>query len=170
MSSYVLKNLGVKAGPVFTVFYYFEGPGVIVELGYLTNDSDYKYLTSSNAKKEMATAITDAIITYFKALDGRSVEVASEVVEQPVDGVKEVDEGYTIQLISSTYSVDTNDYQFRDYKGKVKELLGSGKYKFKYCYGTYRSAAEAKVALRDVRETFKDAYVVYFRGGEIIKM
>ena len=54
MSSYGLKNLGVKAGPVFTVLYYFEGPGVIVELGYLTNDSDYKYLTSKNAKKEIS--------------------------------------------------------------------------------------------------------------------
>ena len=169
MSSYGLKNLGVKAGPVFTVLYYFEGPGVIVELGYLTNDSDYNYLTSKGAKTEMATAIADAIIAYFKALDGSCAEVVEEVVEEvrPSE-VKELKEGYTIQLISSMHSVDVNDYQFKSYKGKVKELIGTGKYKFKYCYGAYTTSAEAQEALKSVRETFKDAYVVYFSGGEIV--
>lgn len=170
MSSYGLKNLGVKAGPVFTVLYYFEGPGVIIELGYLTNDSDYNYLTSKGAKTEMATAIADAIIAYFKALDGSCAEVVEEVVQEPVQSeVKELTEGYTIQLISSMHSVDVNDYQFKSYKGKVKELIGTGKYKFKYCYGVYATSAEAQEALKGVRETFKDAYVVYFQGGEIVK-
>lgn len=170
MSSYGLKNLGVKAGPVFTVLYYFEGPGVIVELGYLTNDGDYNYLTSKGAKTEMATAIADAIIAYFKALDGSCAEVVEEQPQEPQKSEsKELAEGYTIQLISSMHSVDTNDYQFKSYKGKVKELIGSGKYKFKYCYGTYQNSAEAQEALKQVRESFKDAYVVYFQGGEIVK-
>ena len=172
MSKYGLKNLGVKAGPVFTVLYYFEGPGVIIELGYLTNDHDYNYLVSKNAKKEMATAITDAIIDYFKALDGSSAEVVVEAVQTSAERVqseaKVVDEGYTIQLISSMHSVDVNDYQFRSYKGKVRELIGTGKYKYKYCYGTYSTSAEAQDALNEARKTFKDAYVVCFKGGEIV--
>lgn len=178
MSSYGLKNLGVKAGPVFTVLYYFEGPGVIVELGYLTNEHDYNYLTSKNAKKEMAKAIADAIITYFKALDGSSAvdtveesvaEQPAEQVEQQSDKVEALAEGYSIQLISSTYSVDVNDYQFKAYKGKVKELIGSGKYKYKYCYGEYATSADAQKDLAEVRKSFKDAYVVRFKGSEIVK-
>ena len=173
MSKYGLKNLGVKAGPVFTVLYYFEGPGVIVELGYLTNESDYKYLTSKNAKKEMATAIADAIISYFKALDGSSVEPVAEVANEQSPEVQsvvaEVAEGYTIQLISSMHSVDVNDYQFKSYKGEVRELIGTGKYKYKYCYGVYSTPSEAQGELKEVRKTFKDAYVVYFRGGDIVK-
>ena len=178
MSSYGLKNLGVKAGPVFTVLYYFEGPGVIVELGYLTNEHDYNYLTSKNAKKEMAKAIADAIITYFKALDGSSAvdtveesvaEQPAEQTEQKSDKVEALAEGYSIQLISSTYSVDVNDYQFKAYKGKVKELIGSGKYKYKYCYGEYATSADAQKDLAEVRKSFKDAYVVHFKGSEIVK-
>ena len=178
MSSYGLKNLGVKAGPVFTVLYYFEGPGVIVELGYLTNEHDYNYLTSKNAKKEMAKAIADAIITYFKALDGSSAvdtveesvaEQPAEQTEQKSDKVEALAEGYSIQLISSTYSVDVNDYQFKAYKGKVKELIGSGKYKYKYCYGEYATSADAHKDLAEVRKSFKDAYVVHFKGSEIVK-
>ena len=67
------------------------------------------------------------------------------------------------------HSVDVNDYQFKSYKGKVKELIGTGKYKFKYCYGAYQTSAEAQEALKQVRETFKEAYVVCFQGGEIVK-
>lgn len=186
MSKYGLKNLGVKAGPVFTVLYYFEGPGVIVELGYLTNDHDYNYLTSKNAKKEMATAITDAIISYFQALDGSSEEVVPESTpETKVEGVakspaepmqieaQEVaetqTEGYTIQVMSSTKPVSVESSQFKAYKGRVQEFIGEGQYRYKYCYGAFSSVADAKSALSEVKKTFKDAYVVHFRGNNIVK-
>lgn len=170
MSKYGLQNLGVKAGPVFTVLYYFEGPGVIVELGYLTNEHDYNYLTSKNAKNEMATAIADAIITYFKTLDsGEEQTSVEESVEEVKEEPKELSEGYAIQLISSSYSVDTNDSQFKSYRGKVRELIGSGKYKYKYCYGSYATSADAQADLAEVRKIFNDAYIVRFKGVDIVK-
>ena len=186
MSKYGLKNLGVKAGPVFTVLYYFEGPGVIVELGYLTNDHDYNYLTSKNAKKEMATAITDAIISYFQALDGSCEKVVSEPtpetkvesdVKSPAEPVQieaqEVaetpTEGYTIQVMSSTKPMSVESSQFKAYKGRVQEFIGEGQYRYKYCYGAFSSVADAKSALNEVKKTFKDAYVVHFRGNNIVK-
>lgn len=177
MSSYGLKNLGVKAGPVFTVLYYFEGPGVIVELAYLTNAEDYKYLASKGAKSEMATAISDAIVSYFKALDGDVAEVSTEepvtepmtaTVEEEDEAVEPLTEGYTIQLISSMVEVDTKDYQFKEYKGRVMQLMGSGKYKYKYCYGTYASKEDTAKDLAEVRKSFKDAYVVRFKDGKIV--
>lgn len=178
MSSYGLKNLGVKAGPVFTVLYYFEGPGVIVELAYLTNAEDYKYLASKGAKREMATAISDAIVSYFKALDGDATEAepTEERTEEPAVEPKAEEqaepdvltEGYTIQLISSLVEVDTKDYQFKEYKGRVRQLIGSGKYKYKYCYGSYRAKEDANADLAEVRKTFKDAYVVRFKDGKIV--
>uniref|UniRef100_UPI004055F463 N-acetylmuramoyl-L-alanine amidase family protein n=1 Tax=Alistipes sp. TaxID=1872444 RepID=UPI004055F463 len=187
ISEYGLANLGVKAGPVFTVLYYFEGPGVIVELGYLTNTNDYDYLTSKGAKKEMATAISDAIVCYFKALDGiadeePAVEAAEEsagvavshsvtvnaVEADAVADAEPLTEGYTIQLISSTVEVPTDDYQFKGYKGRVAQYMGTGRYKYKYCYGSYASAEQAKEDLAEARKTFKDAYVVRFKDGNIV--
>ena len=177
MASYGLKNLGVKAGPVFTVLYYFEGPGVIVELGYLTSPDDYKYLASKGAKNEMATAISDAIVSYFKALDGGAEaesgeEQASVAVEAVVPAVEEPEavltEGYTIQLISSPTEVDTKDYQFKSYKGRVVMYLGTGRYKYKYCFGSYASKEAAADDLAEARKTFKDAYVVRFKDGNIV--
>lgn len=178
MSKYGLKNLGVKAGPVFTVLYYFEGPGVIVELGYLTNEHDYNYLTSKNAKKEMATAITDAIITYFEALDSSASVVEEAVADTATETSatsatqsqsQNLSEGYTIQVMSSMNSVDINGSQFKGYKGKVQEFMGEGTYQYKYCYGAFSSVAEAKEALKEVKAEFGDAYVVRFRGNNIVK-
>jgi hypothetical protein len=56
-----------------------------------------------------------------------------------------------------------------NYKGKVRELIGSGKYKYKYCYGSYAASADAKQDLAEVRKIFKDAYVVRYKGLEIVK-
>lgn len=177
-----LKNLGVKAGTVYTVLYYSECPGVIVELAYLTNADDYNYMMSKGAKDEMATAISDAIITYFNTLDGMHSTEGAESVEQSVEKQetaettettakeepKELSEGYTIQLISSSKEVDIHDSQFKSYKGRVRLVMGSGSYKYKYCYGAYATSAEAKADLAEVRKSFKDAYVVRFRDGAIV--
>lgn len=183
MAKYGLRNLGVKAGTVYTVLYFFEGPGVIVELGYLTNDADYKYLTSKSAKDDMAEAISDAIVAYFTSLDGGAVEDTSAAesddsaegaesvatdAEDASEEAQEATEGYAIQLISSLKEVDIYDYQFHEYKGRVRLLMGSGRYKYKYCYGSYATATEAREELAEVRKRFKDAYVVKYRDGVIV--
>ena len=177
MASYGLKNLGVKAGTVYTVLYYSECPGAIVELGYLTNDKDYAYLTSKNAKKEMATAVCNAIITYFKALDGgRDDDSEAEGAAQSEEAsagsdaasADELTEGYAIQLISSAKEVNTSDSQFKSYKGRVWLVMGSGSYKYKYCYGKYTSREAAQGDLAEARKSFKDAYVVKFRNGAVV--
>ena len=46
--------------------------------------------------------------------------------------------------------------------------MGSGSYKYKYCYGAYATLAEAKADLAEVRKSFKDAYVVRFRDEAIV--
>jgi N-acetylmuramoyl-L-alanine amidase len=176
MAKYGLKNLGVKVGTVFTVLYYSECPSIIVEMGYVTNKDDYAYLTSKNAKKEMATAITNAIVTYFTTLYG-AVESSQETTEESAEEAKSEEvksaegeilaEGYSIQLISSATEVDTSDYQFKEYKGRVRLIMGEGKYKYKYCYGSYKTSADATEDLGAVRKVFKDAYVVRYKDGAI---
>lgn len=176
MAKYGLKNLGVKVGTVFTVLYYSECPSIIVEMGYVTNKDDYAYLTSKNAKKEMATAITNAIVTYFTTLYGAvesSQETTEETAEESVAEAKSAEgeilaEGYAIQLISSATEVDTSDYQFKEYKGRVRLIMGEGKYKYKYCYGSYKTSADAAEDLGAVRKVFKDAYVVRYKDGAIV--
>lgn len=173
ISKYGLGSLGVKSGKIWTMLYYLEGHGVLVEIGYMTNPSDLAYITSDKGKKEVATAIADAIASFFKGLDAISSDdsventASAESVAANVsqDGLTE---GYAIQLISSKCEVDVNDYQFKSYKGRVRLLMGTGSYKYKYCYGSYATREAAKSDLADVQKIFKDAYIVYFKGDAII--
>jgi N-acetylmuramoyl-L-alanine amidase len=77
--------------------------------------------------------------------------------------------GYTIQLISSKTKVNINDSQFKSYRGRVMLVMGTGSWCYKYCFGSYASAEEAKSDLAEVRKSFKDAYVVRYEAGKLVK-
>ena len=78
-------------------------------------------------------------------------------------------EGYAIQLLASDKRVSGNDSQFKSYRGKVECYEGSGVLKYKYCYGEYKSREEAQRNLSTIRRTFKDAFVVHYKDGRIVK-
>lgn len=178
-----LGSLGVKSGKIWTMLYYLEGHGVLIEIGYMTNPSDLAYITSDEGKKEIATAITNAIVSFFNGLDAISGdEVAPQAASSTTSASSStsktpqtesvageaVSKGFTIQLISSLSEVDIYDYQFKGYKGRVRLLMGTGRYKYKYCYGSYSTREAAKRDLAEVQKTFKDAYIVYFEGENIL--
>ena len=178
-----LGSLGVKSGKIWTMLYYLEGHGVLIEIGYMTNPSDLAYITSDKGKKEIATAITNAIVSFFNGLDAISGdEVAPQAASSTASASSStsktpqtesvageaVSKGFTIQLISSLSEVDIYDDQFKGYKGRVRLLMGTGRYKYKYCYGSYSTREAAKRDLAEAQKTFKDAYIVYFEGENIL--
>ena len=78
-------------------------------------------------------------------------------------------EGYAIQLLASDKRVNGNDQQFKSYRGKVECYEDGGVLKYKYCYGEYKSREEAQRNLSTIRRTFKDAFVVHYKDGRIVK-
>jgi hypothetical protein len=46
--------------------------------------------------------------------------------------------------------------------------MGTGRYMYKYCYGSYATREAAKADLIEVKKSFKDAYIVYFEGNNIV--
>ena len=102
------------------------------------------------------------------AVEETSTSASSAATTPEVEEQAELTSGYAIQLISSTYEVDIRDYQFKSYKGRVRLLMSTGKYKYKYCYGSYATREAAKHDLEEARKTFKDAYIVYFEGDKIV--
>ena len=91
------------------------------------------------------------------------VESKSEVADA-ADG-----EGYTIQVLASNKQISLNDTQFKSYRGKVKCYIGAGALKYKYCYGSYSTRAEAQRNLATLRRTFSGAFVVHYDDGKIVK-
>ena len=99
-------------------------------------------------------------------------EVKSQSVnssETPAPKEKDLQEGYTIQLMASDKQIKSSDAQFKSYRGKVKSYIGSGVLKYKYCYGSFSSRSEAVRELMAVKRSFKDAFVVRYSQGKIVK-
>lgn len=102
------------------------------------------------------------------AASGQSAEA-----EQPAEAAEvekpEVEEGYTIQIISSNRRIGLNSPSLKIYRGKAREMIGTGKLPYKYCVGRYPTRAAAVKALPAVRKRFSDAFVVHYKGDKIVK-
>jgi N-acetylmuramoyl-L-alanine amidase len=60
-----LTNKGVSYGN-FEVLRDNDEPAVLLELGYINNDTDYKEIKSANYQQQAANAITQGLLKYFQ--------------------------------------------------------------------------------------------------------
>lgn len=108
-----------------------------------------------------------------KAQDSKAQEIAKPqpAVEKTVEPKSEdkVQSGYTIQLLASDKKISSKDSQFKSYRSKVECYVGGGVLKYKYCYGSYPTRQAAQRDLAEVKRSFKDAFVVRYEGGNIVK-
>ena len=180
------------------VLYATDMPSVLTELGFMTNKAELAYMKSEKGQNELARMLCNAVKEYFAHLDGTASAVVSDnvvaeepapIAEESVAVVKEKEaepakqevvtdktetaessaEGYAIQLLASDKKLKTSDAQFKTYRGKVKCYEGSGVLKYKYCYGEFATRAEAQKNVAAVRNVFKDAFVIHFSDGKIVK-
>lgn len=173
---------------IWTVLYWLEGPGALVELGYMTNPEELAYMNSTKGQTELSDALSDAIVQFIKNLNAmqqytemgdaseqtESTEVqqsqpSSEESPVATDTTDASGVGYAIQLLSSKTELSIDDSQFKAYRGRVAKVMGEGAYKYKYCLCGYKSRSDAQADLEEVRKSFKDAYVVYYEAGCIVK-
>ena len=180
------------------VLYATDMPSVLTELGFMTNKSELAYMKSEKGQNELARMLCNAVKEYFAHLDGtasamvsdnvveevpaamekenlvaENVSVAEpakqEVVADKTETIEASAEGYAIQLLASDKKLKTSDAQFKTYRGKVKCYEGSGVLKYNYCYGEFATRAEAQQNVAVVRKVFKDAFVIHFSDGKIVK-
>lgn len=170
---------------IWTVLYWLEGPGALVELGYMTNPEELAYMNSTKGQAELSDALSDAIVQFIKNLNAMqqytemgdaSEQTESTEVQQSQPSSEESPAatdasgvGYAIQLLSSKTELSIDDSQFKAYRGRVAKVMGEGAYKYKYCLCGYKSRSDAQADLEEVRKSFKDAYVVYYEAGCIVK-
>jgi N-acetylmuramoyl-L-alanine amidase len=177
------KFRGVKIYPekVWTVLYPLRSPGVIIEMGFMTNASELKYISSDEGQRQIAKAITDGIVEYLDYLEQMTVNetpaTETTTTETPVQSAEQkaerateqqkLNEGYTIQLMASASQLEITKSRFGTLSDNVEEFLGGGNYKYKYCYGRYTSREEARADIEKVHAIFADAYIVCFEGSSL---
>lgn len=188
------RSRGVKP-QLLRVLYATDMPGVLTEIGFMTNAQEMAYMKSEKGLNEIARNIyqgirdySDYVLKIRGAGDSRPAAAASAApaakdsstkaagAEKKAAGAekKAAEAGqpslhYAIQILASNKAVSLRSSQFGAYRGKVQQYLAEGRFPYKYCVGEYADQKEAQKRLREVRKHFPEAFVVSCRGDRIAK-
>ena len=136
-------------------------PSVLVELGFLTNKREGRYLNSSKGQKQMAASIASAIKKYVNQLKLNTVDTA-----EMVDFDNKIE--FKVQLASGRKNIPTKPYNFKGLKNV--ERVKVGKF-YKYYYGNTSNYKDVKKSLSKAKEKgYTSAFVVAFKGNEKISV
>ena len=155
-------------------------PSILVELGYISNAEESKYLASDAAQKRLSNCISKAFDSYYADLMKLNGTQYAEVVspatpvanegkdamkEEPtiVESAKDDAPVFKVQFLSSSKKLAKGDSAFKGL-APVEYYYDRGLYK--YTHGASADYNEILRIKRKVNEKFKDAFIVAFVKGE----
>ncbi len=169
------KDRSVKSAP-FWVLHHSYMPSVLVELGFLTHNSEGKYVNSKKGRKEMAKEIANGIIAYKKNIalatsDFQNPVITEEEIEEAiVEAEEKIYDGVTfkVQLAASSKKLATKAYNFKGLS-EISRNEEDGLYK--YYYGETSDYNKIQLMKTYAREKgYSGSYVVAFIDGKKVRL
>jgi len=153
-------------------------PAILVEIGYISNATEEKYLMSEIGQIRIAAAIYNAFAQYRKNVEDRTplrkanidttsepVKVTENISENVPEQIPDSDAWLYVQVLASKSPIPAGSSNFK----KVKDIvtITSSDY---YRYGVLktRDMAEAEKKLKEIRSLFPDAFITAASKGKII--
>lgn len=173
------KTRGIKQQPLW-VLDAATMPGVLIELGFLSNKEEGEFLNSDEGQNQMAKQIADAIIKYKREYfsedspvgDVKSAEKPEkkEIVDSIVAKIEDntatdVKDGvYKVQLFASSKKRELNS---PDFKGLKNISFTFENNLYRYYYGKSSDLNEARKMYEEAKKHgFSDAFIVTNVGGK----
>ena len=152
---------------IFQVLVEANMPAVLVELAFISNNNEYKYLSSKDGQEAIAERMFQAFKSYKTQYD-MSLNItptgpAPTVTDIPEPQVQaqpqEVNYPYfSIQVMSGVKVIDSADPVFKGLS--VEKYRPSGSNTYKYIVGKYATRQEAQADLPNVRKKVPEAFVI----------
>ena len=158
---------------IFQVLVEANMPAVLLELAFVTNPTEYKYLSSDTGQKEVAERLFKAFRSYKAKFDS-SVNVTSTAAESNAAVTAKTEKSpsgdkstsyYSIQVMGLGRKLEPGDSAFKGLKCEGIKSASSNIYK--YVYGKFSTKTAAMEALSDVKAKFPEAFVVVVEGDEV---
>ena len=183
------KTRGIKQQPLW-VLDAATMPGVLIELGFLSNKNEGEYLNSDEGQTEMARQIANSIIhykrEYFNESDNndyvkpvvktykpepkaepKSKETVDTVITKSQDTLIVIPGQalYKIQLFASSKKKDLNS---NDFKGLKDISFTFENNLYRYYYGKTSDITETKRMNNEAKNHgFIDSFIVLFADGKV---
>lgn len=159
---------------IFQVLVETNMPSVLLELAFISNPTEYKYLASSSGQEEIAERLFQAFKSYKTKYDASlnvnpvpmeeaARENSAEQSENVPDASEEV--WYGIQIMSLGRRLDAQDSALKGLKAEALKAPDGRIYK--YVTARSGSAREAKAQLQQVRKKFPEAFLVKVAGTTV---
>lgn len=155
----IVKSRGVKQGP-FLVLWKATMPSILVELGFISNETDSRLLGNKYNHITFAKRIFAAFEEYKKQYEKNSPACTGPSPENSESG-----EYFAVQLFAIRKVLDANAPELKNLRA---EYFPEGNL-YKYVTGKYGSETEAAAGLKEIRRKFPDAFIVKVRNGRIVK-
>ena len=151
-------------------------PSVLIELGYISNRAEERYLNSEQGQNTLANSIYNAFTEYKKEYDKRNKYAISGNVNQEAtsdsnlyasnssDTSTQIE--YKIQFLTAPRKYNAGSRVFKGLDNVEYYIDGNT---YKYTYGSSKDEQSLYPLLREVKTKFRDAFIVEFRNGRRIK-
>lgn len=176
------KNRGVKQAPIW-VLDATVMPGILVELGFISNKKEGAYLNSDAGQNELAKAIADAILEYKKEYYGTGATAVAEEkpektsAEIPVvsDAPKAKEEPKVADVKGVVFKIQISasgkklELLPKNFKGLEPTSVMEENGLYKYFYAQTSNYDEARQNLAEAKSKgYDSAFIVAFKNGKKI--
>ena len=161
---------------IFYLLWATNMPSALLELGFISNPEDYKYLSTAEGQEKVAGSLFEAFKAYKTQYDASvsvgdapapvaetSAPTAEKHVSVESDNDSEI--WYGIQIMGLGRKLAGNDPAFKGLRAVAIKSTGSSIYKYVTARSASRSSAEGQ--LKDVRKKFPEAFVVEVNGNVV---
>ncbi len=183
------KDKGVKQAG-FWVLMATSMPAVLVELDFICNPTQEKFLASESGQKKLATALFNAVKGYKTGYDhqfspssantkktdnntGATYYIPTTVEPEPKQDIKEnvsteskSEIIYKVQFLTSSTKLEKGSRKFKKLS-PIDYYFDNGVYK--YTYGAETSWDKAKKKLQKAKSKFPEAFIIKTRDGKRIE-
>ena len=192
-----LLDRGVKQAP-YWVLWSVSMPSILIEMGFLSNPTEEKFLNDEQHKKEIADAIYRGFVAYYTQMTGDRVSTPETPKQEPKKDKTEIKDDYNTDNSTDNQSDKKDDnetakiantpvnpdavrfvVQFLAMPDKIaltdkrfKDIPKVNRYYegglWKYTAGSETNLQAAKDIQNSLKSKYPDAFVIAFKGEQKI--
>ncbi len=157
------RDRGVRQAG-FWVLYKTTMPGILIELGFISNPAEEKFLLSEEGQIYMASAI-------YRAFKQYKIEYEDAIGElQPLPAVTSTENQVFYRVQFASYRKEKT-LDFRKFRGLDEVKMYKHKGQYKYTTGNFENLDGASELKKNLRmKGYKDTFIVAFLNEERISL